>query len=232
MKNPIDIGVVGCGYWGPNLVRNFRSLPECRMKTMCDLSEDRLQHLRSLYPEVQGHSNFEHLLNGDNLQAIVVATAVRLHYPMAKASLLAGKHTFVEKPLASSSAECEELIALAQKQGLVLMVGHTFLYSAAVQKIKQIVDRRGNRRHPVHLRPPAQPGAFPERHQRRLGPRAPRHLHHSAYHAGEAREHQLPGRRPCHAGNRGRDVHEPPLREGEIGHHPQQLARSHGRSGT
>jgi predicted dehydrogenase len=140
MKNPIDIGVVGCGYWGPNLVRNFRSLPECRMKTMCDLSEDRLQHLRSLYPEVQGHSNFEHLLNGDNLQAIVVATAVRLHYPMAKASLLAGKHTFVEKPLASSSAECEELIALAQKQGLVLMVGHTFLYSAAVQKIKQIVD--------------------------------------------------------------------------------------------
>ena len=142
MKNQLNIGVVGCGYWGPNLVRNFRSLPDCRLKTMCDISEDRLRHLQSLYPEVQGHTNFDHLLNGDNLEAIVVATAVRLHFPLAKASILAGKHTLVEKPLASSSAECEELIALAQKQGVVLMVGHTFLYSAAVQKIKEIVDRR------------------------------------------------------------------------------------------
>jgi predicted dehydrogenase len=140
MKNQVNIGVVGCGYWGPNLVRNFRSLPECRLRTMCDISEDRLQHLRSLYPEVQGHTSYDHLLNGDNLDAIAVATAPRLHYPMAKASLQAGKHTLVEKPLACSSAECEELIAIAQKQGLVLMVGHTFLYSAAVRKIKEIVD--------------------------------------------------------------------------------------------
>jgi predicted dehydrogenase len=107
---------------------------------MCDISEDRLQHLRSLYPEVQGHASYDHLLNGDNLDAIAVATAPRLHYPMAKASLLAGKHTLVEKPLACSSAECEELIAIARKQGVVLMVGHTFLYSAAVRKIKEIVD--------------------------------------------------------------------------------------------
>jgi len=142
MKNQLNVGVVGCGYWGPNLVRNFRSLPDCRLKTMCDLSEDRLQHLQSLYPEVQGRTNFDHLLNGDNLEAIVVATAVRLHFPLAKASIEAGKHTLVEKPLASSSAECEELIALAKKKGVVLMVGHTFLYSAAVQKIKEIVDRR------------------------------------------------------------------------------------------
>jgi len=123
-------------------VRNLRSLSDCRLKTVCDLSEDRLRHLRSLYPEVQGHTSYDHLLNGDNLDAIVVATAARLHYPMAKASLQAGKHTLVEKPLACSSAECEELIAIAQKQGVVLMVGHTFLYSAAVRKIKEIVDRR------------------------------------------------------------------------------------------
>jgi predicted dehydrogenase len=107
MKKQVVIGVVGCGYWGPNLVRNFRSLPDCRLKTMCDLSEDRLEHLHSLYPEVQGQTSYDHLLNGDNLDAIVVATAARLHYPMAKASLQAGKHTFVEKPLACSSAECE-----------------------------------------------------------------------------------------------------------------------------
>jgi len=141
MKHPTNIGVVGCGYWGPNLVRNFRSLPDCSMKMMCDLSEDRLRHLRSLYPEVEGETRFEHLLNGASLDAIVVATAVKLHFPMAKASLLAGKHTLIEKPLACSTAECEELIEIARQQGLVLMVGHTFLYSAAVRKIKEIVDR-------------------------------------------------------------------------------------------
>jgi predicted dehydrogenase len=141
MNRQIKVGVVGCGYWGPNLIRNFRSLPECSMKMMCDLSEDRLKHLRSVYPDVEGITRFEQLLNGANLDAIVVATAVKLHFPMAKASLLAGKHTLIEKPLACSTAECEELIAIARKQGLVLMVGHTFLYSAPVRKIKEIVDR-------------------------------------------------------------------------------------------
>ena len=141
MKHPTNIGVVGCGYWGPNLVRNFRSLQGCSMKMMCDLSEDRLKHMRSLYPEVAAETKYDHLLNGANLDAIVVATAARFHFPMAKASLLAGKHTMVEKPLACSTAECEELIDIAQKKGLVLMVGHTFLYSAVVRRIKEIVDK-------------------------------------------------------------------------------------------
>jgi predicted dehydrogenase len=141
MKHPTNVGVVGCGYWGPNLVRNFRSLQDCSMKMMCDLSQDRLAHMRSLYPEVAAETQFAHMLNGANLDAIVVATAARFHFPMAKASLLAGKHTMVEKPLACSTAECEELIEIAQKKGLVLMVGHTFLYSAAVRKIKEIVDK-------------------------------------------------------------------------------------------
>ena len=81
------------------------------------------------------------MLNGAGLDAVVIATAVNTHYPMARASLLAGKHTFIEKPMASSSAECQELIAIAQKKGLVLMTGHTFLYSPAVRKIKEIVDQ-------------------------------------------------------------------------------------------
>ena len=140
MKQPTKIGVVGCGYWGPNLIRNFRSLPECSMKVMCDLSDARLKHLRTLYPEVEGETNFKNLIDSD-LDAIVVATSVKLHFPMAKASLLSGKHTLIEKPLACSTAECEELIDIARKQGLVLMVGHTFLYSAPVRKIKEIVDR-------------------------------------------------------------------------------------------
>ncbi|MBI3853216.1 MAG: Gfo/Idh/MocA family oxidoreductase [Verrucomicrobia bacterium] len=140
MKNPINIGVVGCGYWGPNLVRNFRSLPDCNLKMMCDISQARLTHLKSLYPEVEGATDYSHMLNGSGLDAVVIATAVRTHYPMAKASLLAGKHTFIEKPITTSSHECEELIEIARKQGLVLMVGHTFLYSPAVRKIKETVD--------------------------------------------------------------------------------------------
>ena len=140
MTKSINVGVVGCGYWGPNLIRNFRALPNCRLKTMCDISEDRLKHLKGLYAEVEGTTKFEDLLNDPELDAIAVATAVRFHFPMAKASLLAGKHTFIEKPMAASTAECQELVELAQKKGLILMVGHTFLYSPAVRKIKEIVD--------------------------------------------------------------------------------------------
>jgi predicted dehydrogenase len=140
MTKEIKIGVVGCGYWGPNLIRNFRSLPDCSLAMMCDVSEKRLQHLKSLYPEVTGETNFDHVLNGAGLDAVVIATAVKHHYSMAKACLLAGKHTFIEKPMASSSAQCEELVAIAAKNGLVLMVGHTFLYSPVVKKIKEIVD--------------------------------------------------------------------------------------------
>ncbi|HTV40897.1 MAG TPA: Gfo/Idh/MocA family oxidoreductase [Candidatus Sulfotelmatobacter sp.] len=139
-KQEIKIGVIGCGYWGPNLVRNFRSLPECRLQMMSDLSEQRLAHLKSLYPEVEGVTDYRHLLNGAGLDAIVVATAVKSHFPLARASLQAGKHTFIEKPMAMSSAECEELVDLARCKGLVLMVGHTFLYSPAVKKIKEIVE--------------------------------------------------------------------------------------------
>jgi len=140
MKKEIAVGVVGCGYWGPNLIRNFRALPDCRLKMMCDVSEQRLKHLKSLYPEVEGETKYEHMLNGANLDAVVIATSVKHHFPMAKASLLAGKHTLIEKPLASSTAECEELVEIAKKNGLVLMVGHTFLYSPAVRRIKEIVD--------------------------------------------------------------------------------------------
>jgi predicted dehydrogenase len=140
MKKPIVVGVVGCGYWGPNLVRNFKGLSNCNLKAMCDTSEARLAHLRSLYSDVEGVSDYEHLLNGVGLDAVVVATPVKHHYSLAKASLLAGKHTFIEKPMASSAAECEELIEIAETKGLVLMVGHTFLYSAPVRKIAEVVQ--------------------------------------------------------------------------------------------
>jgi predicted dehydrogenase len=140
MTKQIKVGVVGCGYWGPNLIRNFRALAHCTLKTMCDVNEDRLRHLKTLYPEVAGETDFHRMIASDDLDAVVVATSVRHHYPMAKASLLAGKHTFIEKPMASSTEECEELVELAEAKGLILMIGHTFLYSPAVRKIKEIVE--------------------------------------------------------------------------------------------
>jgi predicted dehydrogenase len=140
MPNPLSIGVVGCGYWGPNLIRNFRTLSDCRVKLMCDLNAQRLKHINTLYPEIEGTKDYDHMLNGAGLDAVVIATSVRMHFPMAKAALEAGKHVMIEKPLASSSAECEELIDIAKKNGLTLMVGHTFLYSSPIRKIKQIIE--------------------------------------------------------------------------------------------
>jgi predicted dehydrogenase len=110
------------------------------MNLVCDADHQRLTHMRSLYAGLETVDKFDQLLERPDLDAIVIATSVRHHYGMAKKSLLAGKHTFIEKPMASSVAECEELIALAEERGLTLMVGHTFLYSAAVRKIKQIID--------------------------------------------------------------------------------------------
>lgn len=141
MKKTINVGVVGLGYWGPNLVRNFRALPDCNLKVMCDLSDQRLSHLKSLYPEVDAEKSYEAMLQRSDVDAVVIATSVRFHFPMAKAALLAGKHTLIEKPMAASTEECEELIQIARTKGLVLMVGHTFLYSAPVRKIKDIIDQ-------------------------------------------------------------------------------------------
>jgi predicted dehydrogenase len=139
-SKPISVGVVGCGYWGPNLVRNLKALPNCNMKAMCDLSEARLKHMTGLYPDVEGTKNFEHMLNGIGLDAVVIAAPVKHHFPLAKAALLAGKHALIEKPMAASVEECEELIDIAERNGLILMVGHTFLYSSPVRKIVEIVQ--------------------------------------------------------------------------------------------
>ena len=141
MNNTLKVGVVGCGYWGPNLIRNFRGLANCELKYVCDLSQDRLDHMAKLYPGIQGTTDYPAMLREKDLNAVAIATAVRFHYPMAKAALEAGKHTFIEKPMASSAAECQELIDLAASKRLTLMVGHTFLYSSPVRKIKEIIDR-------------------------------------------------------------------------------------------
>ena len=137
---PIQVGVVGCGYWGPNLIRNFRSLRDCALKAVCDMDQKRLSHMKRLYPEIETYTSFEEFLAKGGVDAVAVATPVRYHHPLALACLKAAKHTFIEKPMASTGAQCQELVEAAEARKLALMIGHTFLYSPAVRKIKQIVD--------------------------------------------------------------------------------------------
>jgi predicted dehydrogenase len=140
MNKQVNVGVVGYGYWGPNLVRNFRSLPECQLVGVCDLSEKRLKQLGATYPDVRQETAFARMVSDKSIDALVIATSARLHFSMARDCIEAGKHVLIEKPMACSTAECDELIHLAKKKGVVLMVGHTFLYSAPVRKIKEIID--------------------------------------------------------------------------------------------
>src|SRR5206468_5279594 len=139
MTKPVSVGVVGCGYWGPLLIRNFSNVPNCNLVAVCDVSEARLKHINRLYPEVATVADWERFLTDFELDAIVIATPVKFHHALAQKSLLAGKHTFIEKPMATSSAECENLIEIAESKGLVLMVDHTFLFSSAVRKIAELV---------------------------------------------------------------------------------------------
>ena len=139
MEQVPEIAVVGCGYWGPNLIRNFNSLSECKVKKICDTNPERLVHMKKVYPEIQTTSDFDEVINDTEINAIAIATPVRFHFEQAKKSLLAGKHTFIEKPMASSVKECQELNDFAQKLNLTLMVGHTFIYTPVVRKIKEII---------------------------------------------------------------------------------------------
>ena len=225
MTKQIKVGVVGCGYWGPNLIRNFRSLPDCSLKAMCDVNEERLLHLKNLYPEVEGVTDFNQMLKGAGLDAVVIATSVRLHHPMAKASLLAGKHTFIEKPMAASAQECEELVDIAEKKGLVLMVGHTFLYSPAVRKIKEIVEwgDLGEIRYICARR--LNLGLF-QKDINVAWDLAPHDISIILHIMEELPlERELPRQRACHAGHRGCDHHVPELPQQPFRHHSEQLAR-------
>lgn len=140
MEKKIKTAVIGCGYWGPNLIRNFRSLSNCKLVSVCDKSKDRLKYILNLNPDVKTTSDSNHVLNNPDVDAIAIATPVNTHYKLGKKSLLAGKHTFIEKPMASNTDECRELVALAHELNLTLMVGHTFIYSTPVKRIKKIID--------------------------------------------------------------------------------------------
>lgn len=138
----INIGVLGCGHWGPNLVRNFALLPDVKIKVLCDLDEKRTASLKRYYPGVRVTADFKRVIEGDDIDAIIIATPAKTHYALAKEGLSMKKHVFVEKPLALSAGECEELHALSRENGKVLMVGHTFLYNPAIRELKKYITTK------------------------------------------------------------------------------------------
>ncbi len=140
-ENMIKVGLVGAGYWGKNLIRNFMESRECDLDIVCDVDEGKLINIKKRYPELKTTSNYLSIINNESIDGIAIATNVNSHYELAKMALENGKHVFVEKPMADSLKNAEKLVGLADKNKLTLMVGHTFLYSPSVLKIKEILKK-------------------------------------------------------------------------------------------
>jgi predicted dehydrogenase len=136
---PVRVAVVGLGYWGPNLVRNLYELPEAEVVYVCDRRPEMFAKVSRRYPSIRCSTSFDDLIADPDVDAIAIATTVSTHYDLARQALEAGKHVFVEKPLAASSEEAVELARLAEEKGLVLMPGHTFLYSPPVNMIRNLI---------------------------------------------------------------------------------------------
>lgn len=135
----LRLGVIGAGYWGPNLIRNFASLEDVSLERIADLDATALAKLKETYPKVDFTTNPDDVL-GSNLDAICIATSAHTHYELAKKALLAGKHVFCEKPLTLKACEAEDLVEISEKKNLKLMVGHLMLYHPAVRKLKALID--------------------------------------------------------------------------------------------
>ena len=137
---PLGVSLVGYGYWGPNLLRNYMELPEADVKWVCDLRPEQLAKATTRYPGVQATQQCTEVLADEAVDAVLIATPISTHHAIAKAALEAGKHVFVEKPMTADAAQAGELIELAAARGLTLMVGHTFVFSPAVRKVKEIIE--------------------------------------------------------------------------------------------
>lgn len=136
----MNVAIIGFGYWGPNLVRNFNSVAGCKVRYVCDFRPERLAVVNKQYPSVITGSDYDLILNDVSVEAIIIATPVFTHFELAKKALLKGKNVLIEKPMTSTSAEAIELSELAKKMNKLLMVDHTFLYTGAVQKMKELID--------------------------------------------------------------------------------------------
>jgi len=136
---PLGVGVVGFGYWGPNLARNVSERPEMELRVLCEREPARQAAFSERYPGVAVQSDLERVLDDPSIDAVIVATPPRSHHAIVKSALEAGKHVLVEKPLARTGAEARDLVETAQARGLVLMPGHTFVYSPPVNKVRELI---------------------------------------------------------------------------------------------
>ncbi|HEU5408740.1 MAG TPA: Gfo/Idh/MocA family oxidoreductase [Nitrospira sp.] len=136
----LRLGVIGYGYWGPNVVRNFLAHQDCKVATICDKSSVALTRVLAAHPGIRVTTESEAVLFATDIDAVAIITPVSYHYELAKKALENGKHVFVEKPFTATSAEAEELVQLAERRGLQIMVDHPFLFTGAVRKIKQLID--------------------------------------------------------------------------------------------
>jgi predicted dehydrogenase len=136
----IQLGVIGYGYWGPQIVRNFSSIDGCEVRSVCDRSPHALRRASQAYPHLQVTLDDTEVLGSASIDAVAIVTPVWTHFDLAKAALENGKHVFVEKPFTSTAAQAEELIELADKRRLQIMVDHTFLFTGAVKKIRQLIQ--------------------------------------------------------------------------------------------
>lgn len=141
MAEPVATALIGYGYWGPNLARNLYQNKAARLAVICDSAAERLVDVPRLYPGVATAADAGAVFADPAVEAVVISTPVRTHYALARAALQSGKHVLVEKPIALSSAECTDLIGLAERGKRTLMVGHTFEYNPAVLKIKELIDK-------------------------------------------------------------------------------------------
>ncbi|HEY3423785.1 MAG TPA: Gfo/Idh/MocA family oxidoreductase [Negativicutes bacterium] len=136
----LKMGVIGYGYWGPNIVRNFSSIQGASVVTVSDLDQAALSKVKNQYPAMSVSQDYNDIIKSPDIDAVAIITPVSSHYSIAKNALRNGKHVFIEKPFVASSAQAEELIELAEKNNLTIMVDHTFLFSGAVKKIKQLIE--------------------------------------------------------------------------------------------
>ena len=137
----IGIGLIGYGYWGPNLLRNFAEMPDARVVACCDLRAERRALIERRYPDIRTTVSADEVIDDPAVDAVLIATPISTHYELAHKVLLSGKHVFIEKPITTNTAHADALIELAESRHLTLMVDHTFIYTGAVRKMKEMITR-------------------------------------------------------------------------------------------
>lgn len=140
LDKKLNIGIIGCGYWGPNLIRNFSSLPNCTLKIVSDLKPGRLEFIKDEFPFLKVTDDFQKIIQDPEIEAVVIATPVKTHFDLAVKAIEGGKHVFIEKPMTSTLAEAKKLNEVSTKYDKKIAVGHVFQFSPAVRKIKELID--------------------------------------------------------------------------------------------